>query len=172
MAGIVGRRARRGEARAWLEHHLANIEDWTPRECIVWPFSTNGGSGGRYPQVNIDGQAVRVTRYVFEHVAGRPLATGELVRHTCDNPRCVNPWHFIGGDHAANMRDMVERERQASGERNGIAKLTEAQVREIRALANEHDLRGDVSFVARSYGVTADNIARVLARKTWVGVEP
>jgi hypothetical protein len=139
---------------------------------MLWPFSTNGGDGGRYPQIKIDGAVMRVTRYVFEAVAERALAPGEEVRHICDTPRCVNPWHFVGGDHAANMRDMVGRQRQASGERNGIAKLTAEQVRDIRALGRDYDLTGELSFVARSYGVTADNIARVLARQTWASVEP
>ena len=53
-------------ARAWLERHLGDINDWSPTECISWPFSTNGGSGGRYPQVNLDGRVLRVTRYIFE----------------------------------------------------------------------------------------------------------
>jgi hypothetical protein len=39
-------------------------------------------------------------------------------------------------------------------------------------LARDYDLKGELSFVARSYGVTADNIVLVLARQTWVGVEP
>jgi hypothetical protein len=113
---------------------------------------------------------VRVTRYLFEELAGRPLKPGELVRHTCDNPRCVNGWHFIGGDHAANMKDMVERNRQATGERNGRAQLTEAQVRDIRALAREHDLRGDVAFMERAYGVSPAAMALVLRGETWPGV--
>jgi hypothetical protein len=46
---------------------------------VLWPFSTNGGAGGRYPQVNISGRPVRVTRYVFEQVAGRPLRNGDVI---------------------------------------------------------------------------------------------
>jgi hypothetical protein len=65
VSETVVRRARSGEARAWLESHLASIDCWNPAECELWPFSTNGGTGGRYPQVNIGGRPVRVTRYVF-----------------------------------------------------------------------------------------------------------
>jgi hypothetical protein len=174
VADTVIRRARRGEARAWLEHLLARLDagEDVGDACILFPFSTNGGSGGRYPQIKWRGQVQRVTRIIFEHVAGGPLAPGDVVRHWCDTPRCCNPWHFESGDHDANMADMTRRRRQASGERNGRARLTAEQVRDIRQLAHEHDLGGEVSFVARSYGVTPGNLALVLARKTWVSVEP
>ena len=111
-----------------------------------------------------------MTRYVFEQVAGRPLAGGEVIRHSCDNPRCVNGWHFSTGSQFDNVQDILQRQRQASGERNGRVKLTEAQVRDIRALAREHNLRGDVAFVARAYGVSPAALMLVLPGETWAGV--
>ncbi|ACP44084.1 hypothetical protein VPP93_gp13 [Vibrio phage VP93] len=36
-----------------------------------------------------------------------------VVRHTCDNPRCINPDHLIGGTIADNNRDRAERGRSA-----------------------------------------------------------
>jgi hypothetical protein len=166
----VVRRARTGEARAWLERHMAGINDWSTTGCVFWPFSTNGGSGGQYPQVNIDGRVLGVTRYIFEQLAGRPLAGGEVIRHSCDEPRCVNGWHFSTGSQFDNVQDMLQRQRQASGERNGRSQLTEEQVRDIRALAREHDLRGEVAFVARGYGVSPAALALVLKGETWRGV--
>lgn len=38
---------------------------------------------------------------------------GVVVRHTCDNPRCINPNHLIGGTKADNNRDRAERGRSA-----------------------------------------------------------
>jgi hypothetical protein len=48
---------------------------------------------------------------------------------------------------------MLTRNRQASGARNGQAILTTEQVRDIRQLAQEHDLRGNVNWIASVYGI-------------------
>lgn len=40
-----------------------------------------------------------------------PIAPGMVVRHTCDNPPCVNPGHLIIGTRADNVADMIERGR-------------------------------------------------------------
>src|SRR5687767_12508959 len=80
----AARRATRGEAKKWLDDFLAAFDtaDITD-DCILWPFSTNGGTGGRYPQVRIGGRTVRVTRCVFERITGRRLDQDESIRHTC-----------------------------------------------------------------------------------------
>jgi hypothetical protein len=82
----------------------------------------------------------------------------------------VNSWHFEVGDHAANMTDVRERLRPAWGERNGRAQLTEADVREVRGLARDHNLRGSVSFVASAFGVSPDTVRLIVAGRTWRGV--
>jgi hypothetical protein len=164
-------RTRRGRARAWLDAFIANFAEAEDiNSCVLWPFSVNGGKGGQYPQIKVEGRTVRVTRYIYERITGHRLVASELVRHTCDTPRCVNPWHFVAGDHIDNMKDMTTRLRQAVGERNGRAQLTEADVHTIRALGHDHNLRGAVSFVARAYSVSPDTVRLILADATWRSV--
>ena len=60
-------------------------------------------------------------------------ATGtwpEVVRHTCDNPRCINPEHLLGGSASDNVQDMLSRGRgnKAAGEDSGRCKLSDEQV--------------------------------------------
>jgi hypothetical protein len=57
-----------------------------------------------------------------------------VVMHTCDNPKCINPEHLLPGTPKENVSDMDAKGRRALGERNGNAKLTDAEVAEIRAL--------------------------------------
>lgn len=64
---------------------------------------------------------------------------GMVVRHTCDNKKCVNPDHLILGTVSDNAKDAVERGRWARqhGQYNGIAKFTYAQVEAIREEYNK-----------------------------------
>lgn len=39
----------------------------------------------------------------------------EVVMHTCDNPRCVNPYHLVAGTVAANVKDRVKKGRNSKG---------------------------------------------------------
>ena len=65
------------------------------------------------------------------------------------------------------MADMVERMRSAGGERNGCARLTAEQLKEIRLLSEDFDLAGNLSFVARGYGVSRDTVRLIVNGTTW-----
>lgn len=85
----------------------------------------------------------------------------QLVCHRCDVPRCVNPDHLFLGSIQDNMDDRNAKGRQARGERNGPAKLTEEQVRAIRADQRLH------REIAADYGVADHTISAIKNRKTW-----
>lgn len=57
----------------------------------------------------------RLHRKVYAAKLGVALAdiAGVTVRHTCDNTRCINPEHLVGGTMADNNRDRAERGRSA-----------------------------------------------------------
>jgi len=95
-------------------------------------------------------------------------ATGEwpeVVRHKCDNPRCINIDHLEGGTYVDNMRDMKERGRQNVvpnyGPANGRTVLTFEQVQEIRAQYS----RGNGMALARKYGIGRSQIGRIVNGK-------
>jgi hypothetical protein len=111
----------------------------------------------------------------WEAVNGR-VPDGLWVLHHCDNPPCVNPAHLYVGTHADNMRDMRERRRHwyhadpaniIRGERSGAAKLTEAQVRELRRL---HDAGRSYGSLAREYGVSRQAVSSAITGRSWTHV--
>ena len=59
---------------------------------------------------------------------------GKVIRHICDNTRCVNPLHLRLGDHEDNVRDRVRKGRSAKGEHHGRAKLTAEKVRLLKMM--------------------------------------
>ncbi|MDO3559426.1 HNH endonuclease [Ralstonia pseudosolanacearum] len=85
-------------------------------------------------------------RLAYEEHHNVKLTSDQIVRHACDNRACVNVKHLSLGTHADNIRDKVERGRQARGSKQATAKLSEADIPEIRE--------------ALSYGVTCAEIAR------------
>ena len=84
-----------------------------------------------------------------------------FVCHMCDMPSCVNPDHLFLGTQDENMRDKVQKHRQARGELHGSARLTEEIVREIRASTRSQEALG------REYGVSQVAISRIKLGKNW-----
>jgi hypothetical protein len=92
---------------------------------------------------------------------------GQVIRHKCDNPGCVNPEHLEPGTVADNNHDTVNRGRQAKGEKNGAAKLTAAQVTEIRERYIPGSRTVGSRALAREYGVSDRQIGRIVDGSKW-----
>lgn len=125
--------------------------------CWEWLGNVTHDGYGRFGAIGEVFVAHRMS-YMLFHGA---IPEGLLVRHKCDNPKCVSPFHLETGTHTDNARDRVIRGRSAAGERNGMAKLTEVQVMKI-----VHDPR-PYKEVAKDYGVHTDMIGKIKRGRTW-----
>jgi hypothetical protein len=74
-----------------------------------------------YPRVNRKGKEWIMSRYVYTLYNGE-IPEGMVIRHKCDNPRCICPDHLEIGTPQDNNRDKVERNRQAKGD--NLRKIT------------------------------------------------
>jgi len=75
-------------------------------DCLEWQrcFNSDG-----YPRAAINGDTnVKVHRKVFELCHGY---SPPVVRHKCDNIKCVEPAHLLPGTHIDNVQDRVLRGR-------------------------------------------------------------
>ena len=141
----------------------AKVRKGGPEECWEWTAVVNEhGYGVIHPEGRRSGPTLKAHR-VSLTFAGVDIE-GRYVLHSCDNRRCVNPAHLSPGDHEENVADMVTRQRQARGSRNGEAKLTERQVAEIRARAAQGELQ---RVLAAEYSVSRPTISRVVSREGW-----
>ena len=114
-----------------------------------------------YGCIKIDRKTARAHRVAYELSVG-PIPDGSLIRHTCDNPRCVNPAHLLLGDKRSNTQDAMERGQHVLGERHYKAKLSNADVVTIRAKL----LTGETGrSVAREFGVNESWISKIKTGK-------
>ena len=84
-----------------------------------------------------------------------------VVRHSCDNPPCIEATHLLGGSQLENIADRNTRGRTSRGERHSTARLTEAQVHEIRSDPRIHRL------IAADYDICSSHVSRIKLGKQW-----
>jgi hypothetical protein len=144
---------------------LAGRYTVTPAGCWEWNAAKNNKG---YGQLNYQGRRLLAHRLSYESHNG-PIPDGLILRHTCDNPPCINPKHLIVGTLVDNSRDMDERGRRVPTWRKGAAvptaKLTEQQVREIRA--KYIPIKYGTVRLGKEYGVSQALIHNIIKRKAW-----
>lgn len=115
------------------------------------------------------GKRIYVHRLAYETWVG-PIPEGHVIRHKCDNPPCINPEHLETGTQGDNVRDRDDRGRanHARGEAVHKAKLTEAQVIEIRKRRSQGEY---ITALGREYGVSASTVSAIYRRLTWKHIE-
>lgn len=117
-----------------------------------------------YGQVWFESKKVGAHRkaYVQYHNLTLKDIEGKIVRHTCDNPPCINPEHLVLGTHADNMKDRNIRGRAAKGSKHGESKLSNEDVLAIR-----QSVGITLCELGEKYGVHHSTISRVKNKRNW-----
>lgn len=148
-----------------LRDLLADNSSPTSDGCIEWTRARDKDGYGITRSYGVTYKAHRAA-WILVH---GPIPAGQVVRHSCDNPPCVNTQHLSLGTVLDNNRDRETRGRGADrrGEKAAMAKLTERQIPEIRALLND---RVPQASIAARYGVSRKAISKILHRQTWAHI--
>ena len=176
---ILKRHQGRMEKRIWCksgedpnstEHILARIFN----RIIINPDTNCWNWQGT---VNLQGYATmginrktRLVHRVLYQLLGNTIPSKMLLCHHCDNPKCVNPNHLFVGTQSDNMKDSFNKGRikppiiSLYGEKNGMCKLTQDQVLEIRSLSS----RGlSYSVIASKFHISPSHAGHIITGSRW-----
>jgi len=113
-------------------------------------------------------QARELGRLKRAHVLSYEIHKGSLnglwCLHKCDNRKCVNPRHLFAGTREDNTKDMINKGREASGIKNGQAKLNPSMIVAMRQKRADGNIYRDI---AKEFGVSTMAAFNAINRKNW-----
>lgn len=151
--------------REAIPHEWLTRPEPGPLDTPCWLFLGALDRKG-YGVVMVGARRLLAHRWFYERANG-PIPDGLCVLHRCDVPACVNSDHLFLGTPADNSADMVAKGRSNRGEARPQAKLTEADVRAIRAACRAGE---PVAHVATRHGVSESLVRGVVSRRRWAHV--
>lgn len=160
------REGSRRPKRAFEERFWSKVQK-DEEGCWIWTGTTNGKG---YGQFSVGGRGVanwrtRSAHKVSWELAYGPVPDGLLIRHfVCARPLCVRPDHLRLGTKRDNAEDARRDGTLAVGERSSSAKLTDAQVAEIRQLLGQGVQQ---RMIAKTFGVNHRIISNIFVGKHW-----
>lgn len=158
--------------RRFKKHGDVNRLDNVPNKKIEYEIDENDCFNCTSHAISRKGYPIihqaTMGRFVYTEMFGE-IPDGHVIRHKCDNRRCINPEHLITGTPKENSQDMLERDRSARGSRHKLAKLTEEQVLEIKRLLRDTNLKHHE--IAELFSITRSMITQINIGAYWKHVK-
>lgn len=158
----LGGRTERGSVGRYFQNVVLAYEG---DDCLFWPYSRGRG----HAQLRFNNKLAIVSRLVCEHAYGPPPTPKHEAAHSCGNGHlgCVTRRHLRWATSTENKADKVLHGTTSRGERFWAAKLTELDVRAIRALEGTMPKYK----IAEKYGVARSTISLIHSRQNWAWLE-
>lgn len=159
-----------------LERFEMKFVKGSEAECWSWLAAKTPKGYGKL-MVDTETKVFEVAhRFSYKQYVGE-IPEGFVVRHKCDNPSCVNPYHLELGTDKDNVHDCIKRGRfnaygkrkkgsdktallikMSRGENNSGSKLTDEQVEEIRQLRKGGMT---VEYIAEKFNVSSSYVSKI-----------
>lgn len=143
--------------RAWLEERVIERDG-----CLVWTLAANNGTD---PRTHANGTTVAVRRLIYNETHDKPMRRNEcaMVQPECCEC-CVHPDHIrkvARKDVQKGRKHNMDHAIAIAKARRAQAKLTQEQVREIRASTETYPV------LARRYGIDQSYVGYIKAQRAW-----
>ncbi len=124
--------------------------------CLEWTRCLNSDG---YPRSSWNGSSNgKVHRIVWELV-NKESAENKVIRHLCNNPKCINPLHLKAGTPAENMND-----RDLAG-RHGASKISSKDVNTICLLY--HTKQYTQKEIGSLFGINPRTVSSIIKGNHW-----
>ncbi|ASN67307.1 hypothetical protein 7AX2_9 [uncultured phage] len=147
-----------GGALNWLESNASHTGD----ECLIWPFRRRPNG---YGEATFRGGRMAANRIMCILAHGEPPTEEHHAAHDCGNGfgGCVNPRHLRWATKSSNEMDKVDHGTSNRGSRHGMSKLTESEVRSIRAAEGSMTQKA----IAAQFGISRATVGSIQSRQRW-----
>jgi hypothetical protein len=156
-----------GRVRSWRVWGHVNSDPPTEPRNLKLQVDEAG-----YVTVNLWGTEAthprKVHRLVYSAFKGS-LVAGLVVRHLDGDPSNNTPENLSLGTTKENKADSIRHGTHAKGERHGRAKLSESQVREIRALYAAGGITQKA--IGRRFGIGQAQVSEIVRRTVWAHID-
>lgn len=155
-------------ARFW-----SKVEVGSKNKCWNWKKSNHQFGYGQFRFNGRSQTSHRVALILYTNEINEDL----FVLHSCDNPRCCNPYHLRWGTPHENTQDCINRGRKTDppknntnppvhyGEDNNKSILNAEKVKEIRKIYQNGKFTQ--KELSKKFNVSKSTIAQVVNYKTW-----
>lgn len=133
--------------------------------CIEWQGSLNTTGYGQfsaYCHVKAKSKPQRVYRWILQQKLGYELTKQDFACHTCDNVKCVSPFHLYKGTAMTNSHDMLKRKGHYLAKdptRNIRSKFSPEQIRKIRK--EKQDTNMSYAALGRKYNIDSSLMSKI-----------